>query len=202
MELTLVNGQGSINVSESAFNVEYNEALVHQVVVAYQAKQRQGSKKQKTRGEVHGSNKKPWNQKKTGNARAGDRKGPLWRSGGVTFAARPQDHSQKVNKKMYRKAMQVILSELVRQGRFLVLESDFTVAEAKTKQLVNKLGEMSLKDVLIVSKELDLNTYLASRNLYNVGYLETNMLNPLDLISYEKVLVSKAALEQIQEMFQ
>lgn len=201
MELTLLNGQGSINVSESAFNVEFNEALVHQVVVAYQAKARQGSKKQKTRGEVSGSNKKPWNQKKTGNARAGDRKGPLWRSGGVTFAARPQDHSQKVNRKMYRGAMRVILSELVRQGRLLVAEQSLNLETPKTKSLLATLNTLNLKDVLILDQDFNVNTFLASRNLVNVGYLEVSAVNPLDLISYEKVLVTKDVVTKLEEMF-
>lgn len=201
MELTLLNGKGSINVSESAFNVEFNEALVHQVVVAYQAKARQGSKKQKTRGEVSGSNKKPWNQKKTGNARAGDRKGPLWRSGGVTFAARPQDHSQKVNRKMYRGAMRVILSELVRQGRLVVTEQSLNLETPKTKSLLATLNALNLKDVLILDQEFNVNTFLASRNLVNVCYLEVAAVNPLDLISYEKVLVTKDVVTKLEEMF-
>ncbi|MFC6276205.1 50S ribosomal protein L4 [Psittacicella hinzii] len=199
MELTLVNGQGSISVSESAFNVAFNEALVHQVVVAYQAGSRQGTRKQKTRGEVHGSNKKPWNQKKTGNARAGDRKGPLWRSGGVTFAARPQDHSQKVNKKMYWGALRCIFSELVRQNR-LVVVNDLTLDSHKTKDLVAKLKELEVSNVLIIDTELQYNVFLASKNLHKVEYLLTDEVDPVSLINFEKVLVTKEAVAELEEM--
>ncbi|RIY38482.1 50S ribosomal protein L4 [Psittacicella gerlachiana] len=199
MELTLVNGQGSISVSESAFNVAFNEALVHQVVVAYQAGARQGTRAQKTRAQVNGSNKKPWNQKKTGNARAGDRKGPLWRSGGVTFAARPQDHSQKVNKKMYWGALRCIFSELVRQDR-LVIVDDLTLESHKTKDLVAKLKELNLKDTLIIDTELRTNVYLASRNLHSVGYLLTDEVDPVSLIAFDKVLVTKEAVTELEEM--
>lgn len=199
MELTLVNGQGSINVSESAFNVAFNEALVHQVVVAYQAGARQGTRAQKTRGEVSGSNKKPWNQKKTGNARAGDRKGPIWRSGGVTFAARPADHSQKVNKKMYRGALRSIFSELARQGR-LVVVNEISLESHKTKDLVAKLKDYKLDSVLMIDTEIKFNVLLASNNLHKVGYLLTDEVNPVDLIAFDKVLVTEGALKEIEEM--
>ncbi|RIY32186.1 50S ribosomal protein L4 [Psittacicella melopsittaci] len=199
MELTLVNGQGSISVSESAFDVAFNEALVHQVVVAYQAGARQGSRAQKTRAQVNGSNRKPWSQKKTGNARAGDRKGPLWRSGGVTFAARPQDHSQKVNKKMYWGALRCIFSELVRQDRLVVVD-DLTLQSHKTKELVSTLKGLNSENVLIIDSKLQTNLYLASRNLYSVGYILTDEVDPVSLISYEKVLVTKEAVKDLEEM--
>ncbi|RIY33199.1 50S ribosomal protein L4 [Psittacicella hinzii] len=201
MELTLLNGQGSISVSESAFDVAFNEALVHQVVVAYMAGSRQGTRAQKTRAQVNGSNKKPWNQKKTGNARAGDRKGPLWRSGGVTFAARPQDHSQKVNKKMYWGALRCIFSELVRRNA-LVIVDDLTLESYKTKDLVTKLNDLNLGNTstLIIDVELKSNVYLASRNLHKVGYLLTDEVDPVSLLTFEKVLVTKEAVKELEEM--
>lgn len=198
MELKLLDNTGSITVAESAFNAEYNEALVHQVVVANLAYLRSGSHKQKTRGEVHGSNKKPWNQKKTGNARAGDRKGPLWRSGGVTFAARPQDYSQKVNKKMFRNALRSVLSELLRQDR-LVIVKDFELENHKTKGLVARLKELNLENVLIVDCAVNSNVQLAQRNLHKVNYLTTANVNPLNLISNDKVLLTEAAVKEFEE---
>ena len=152
---------GALQVSETAFAREYNEALVHQVVVAYANAARQGSRKQKNRSEVSGGGKKPWRQKGTGHARAGSIRSPLWRSGGVTFAARPQDHSQKVNRKMYRAALQSIFSELVRQDRLIVV-NDFTVDQPKTKVLVEKLKSMDLNDVLIIKKDVDENLYFSA----------------------------------------
>jgi len=150
MELAIKDASGGLEVSEATFGREFNEALVHQVVVAYAAGARQGTRAQKTRSEVSGGGKKPWAQKGTGRARAGTIRSPIWRSGGVSFAAKPQDHSQKVNRKMYRGAIKSILSELVRQERLIVVES-FALAAPKTKELVAKLKELELKDVLIVT---------------------------------------------------
>ena len=166
MELVLKDAQSALEVSEATFGREFNEALVHQVVVAFGAGARQGSKAQKTRSEVRGGGAKPWRQKGTGRARAGTIRSPIWRSGGVTFAAKPQDHSQKVNRKMYRGAIASILSELVRQERLIVV-NDFSVETPKTKELVAKLKGLELKDVLIVTKEVDENLFLSARNLYN-----------------------------------
>jgi len=199
MELTFKGAQGSLEVSESTFGREFNEALVHQVVTAFANGARQGTRAQKTRSEVRGGGKKPWNQKGTGRARAGTIRSPIWRSGGVTFAAKPQDHSQKVNRKMYRGAIRSILSELVRQERLIVVES-FGVETPKTKELVAKLKEFDLKDVLIVTPEVEENLFLSARNLYKVDVRDVAGLDPVSLIGFEKVLVTADAVKQIEEM--
>ena len=188
-----------VSVSDESFAKEFNESLVHQVVVTYMAGARQGSVKQKTRSEVNGGGKKPWRQKGTGRARAGTSSSPIWRSGGVTFAARPQDHSKKINKKMYRGALRCILSELIRQERLLIVD-DFTLEDHKTKGLVQKLSEFDLKDVLIVSEEIDKNLYLASRNLYKVDVRDAAAVDPVSLIGYDNVVMTKAALKKVEAM--
>jgi large subunit ribosomal protein L4 len=198
MELTLKDAKGALEVSEATFGREFNEALIHQVVVAYAAGARQGTKAQKTRSEVAGGGKKPWRQKGTGRARAGTIRSPIWRSGGTTFAAKPRSHDQKVNKKMYRGAMKSILSELVRQDRLVVVES-FGVDSPKTKQLAAKLKEMELHDVLIVTKELDENLFLASRNLHKVDARDVQAVDPVSLIAFEKVLMTADAVKQLEE---
>ncbi|RUO60537.1 50S ribosomal protein L4 [Pseudidiomarina insulisalsae] len=198
MELTLKDAKGALEVSEATFGREFNEALIHQVVVAYAAGARQGTKAQKTRSEVAGGGKKPWRQKGTGRARAGTIRSPIWRSGGTTFAAKPRSHDQKVNKKMYRGAMKSILSELVRQDRLVVVES-FGVDSPKTKQLATKLKEMDLNDVLIVTKELDENLFLASRNLHKVDARDVQAVDPVSLIAFEKVLMTADAVKQLEE---
>ncbi|MCL1144384.1 50S ribosomal protein L4 [Shewanella gaetbuli] len=199
MELVLKDAQSALEVSETTFGRDFNEALVHQVVVAYAANARQGTRGQKTRAEVIGSGKKPWRQKGTGRARAGSVKGPIWRGGGVTFAAKTQDHSQKVNKKMYRGALKSILSELVRQERLVVVES-FSVDAPKTKELKAKLAAMNLEDVLIVTAEVDENLFLAARNLYKVDVRDVAGLDPVSLIAFNTVLVTADAVKQIEEM--
>ncbi|GGI93101.1 50S ribosomal protein L4 [Shewanella gelidii] len=199
MELVLKDAQSALEVSETTFGRDFNEALVHQVVVAYAANARQGTRAQKTRAEVTGSGKKPWRQKGTGRARAGSVKGPIWRGGGVTFAAKTQDHSQKVNKKMYRGALKSILSELVRQERLVVVEQ-FAVDAPKTKDLKAKLSAMDLEDVLIVTPEVDENLFLAARNLYKVDVRDVAGLDPVSLIAFDKVLVTADAVKQIEEM--
>ena len=199
MELVTKDAQSALTVSETTFEREFNEALVHQVVVAYAAGARQGTRAQKTRAEVAGSGKKPWRQKGTGRARSGNVKSPIWRSGGVTFAAKPQDHSQKVNKKMYRGAIKSILSELVRQDRLVVVEK-FEVAAPKTKVLVQKLKEMALDDVLIITADLDENLFLAARNLYKVDVRDVQAIDPVSLIAFEKVVITTDAVKQIEEM--
>ncbi|EDP98714.1 50S ribosomal protein L4, regulates expression of S10 operon [Shewanella benthica] len=199
MELVLKDAQSALEVSETTFGRDFNEALVHQVVVAYAANARQGTRAQKTRAEVIGSGKKPWRQKGTGRARAGTVKGPIWRGGGVTFAAKTQDHSQKVNKKMYRGALKSIFSELVRQDRLIVVES-FTVEAPKTKELKAKLAAMDLEDVLIVTPEIDENLFLAARNLYKVDVRDVAGIDPVSLIAFNKVLVTADAVKQIEEM--
>jgi large subunit ribosomal protein L4 len=198
MELVLKDAQSALEVSDTTFGREYNEALVHQVVVAYAAGARQGTRAQKTRSEVRGGGKKPWRQKGTGRARAGTIRSPIWVGGGVTFAARPQDHSQKVNKKMYRGAVRSILSELVRQDRLIVVEK-FTVEAPKTKELAAKLKDMDLKDVLIITEELDENLFLAARNLYKVDVRDVQGIDPVSLIAFDKVLVTADAVKKIEE---
>ncbi len=189
----------AVDVSESTFGRQYNEALVHQVVVAFMAGTRQGSKAQKTRSEVNGGGRKPFRQKGTGRARAGTIRSPIWRGGGVTFAAKPRDHSQKVNKKMFRGAMQSILSELIRQDRLVVTE-DFAIDAPKTKQVQARLKDLNLENVLIVVEELDDNLYLAARNLKKVDVIDVQGVNPVNLIGFEKVLFTVGALKQAEEM--
>ena len=199
MELKQNNGS-DLNVSDAVFGVEYNENLIHQAVVAYQAGARQGTRSQKNRSAVSGGGAKPWRQKGTGRARAGTSRSPIWRGGGKTFPAAPQDFSQKMNRKAYRTAMRSILSELVRQDRLIVAD-DFTVAEPKTKQLVAKMNDMKIADVLVVTHEFDENLALASRNLYHVGILEADEINPVSLIGFDKVLMTSQAIKQIEETF-
>lgn len=202
MELKIVSpagAQGTVNVSEVAFGREFNQDLVHQAVVAYMAGGRQGTKAQKTRSEVSGGGKKPWRQKGTGRARAGTIRSPIWRGGGVTFAAKPRDFEQKLNKKMYRAALQCILSELNRQDRLIVVDS-FDIEAPKTKALVQKLAQFNLSDVLIVTEEISENLYLASRNLYKVGVSDVQGVDPVSLIGFDKVVVTVPALKKFEEI--
>lgn len=188
---------GSMNVADSVFSAEFNEPLIHQVLTSYLAAARSGTKAQKTRSEVNGGGRKPWRQKGTGRARAGTIRSPLWRSGGVTFAAKPQDHSKKVNKKMYRGAMRSILSELVRQDRFICVD-EFDVAESKTKLVKEKLASLGLEDVLVVTEELTENLYFGIRNLPKADVIDTNEIDPYSLIGFEKVLMTQAAVEKVE----
>lgn len=201
MSLAIVGADKSkVEVSEVAFGREFNEALVHQVVTAYMAGGRQGTRAQKTRSEVQGGGRKPWRQKGTGRARSGTIRSPIWRSGGVTFAAKPQNFAQKVNKKMYRAAMQSILSELLRQDRLVVVEN-ISVDQPKTKAMVSKLKEFDLTDnVLVVSDEVGENLYLAARNLPHVEVCDVAGANPVSLIAYDKVLVTVPALKKFEEL--
>ena len=189
----------AVDVSEAAFGRQDNEALVHQVVVAYLAAGRQGTKALKTRSEVRGGGAKPYRQKGTGRARAGTIRSPIWRGGGATFAAKPRDYSQKVNKKMYRGAMQSILSELVRQDRMVVTDN-FAVDAPKTKQVQTLLNDLELESVLVVVEEVDDNLYLGARNLKNVEVVDVQGVNPVTLIGYEKVLFTVGALKQVEEV--
>ena len=198
MNLNLASG-GTVDVSEVAFGKEFNEPLVHQVVTAYLAGARQGSKAQKSRSEVSGGGKKPWRQKGTGRARAGTIRSPIWRSGGVTFAASPQDHEQKVNKKMYRGAMRCILSELVRQERLVVLD-EFSVERPKTKELLEKLKGLGAEKALIVSEGVDDNLYLSARNLPHVSVSDVQAADPVSLVAHEKVVITVEALKKFEEM--
>lgn len=197
MELKLQDGKKTLQVSEAVFGRDYNETLVHQAVVAYMAGGRAGTKAQKSRSDVRGGGIKPWRQKGTGRARAGTIRSPLWRTGGVTFAARPRDHSQKMNKKMYRGAMRAIFSELARQDR-LILVDEFKLEAPKTKMLVAKLKDLSLDNVLILSEAVDENVYLAARNLINVQVLEANAADPVSLVRFDKVLLTVAAAKQVE----
>lgn len=204
MELNLMTASGNaskktVEVSEVNFGKEFNEALVHQVVTAYLAGARAGTRAHKNRHDVSGGGAKPWRQKGTGRARAGTIRSPLWRSGGKTFAARPKDWTQKVNRKMYRGALRAILSELVRQERLLVIDK-IALEMPKTKELADKLKTLGLDDVLIVSEDMEENLYLASRNLYQVGVCDVAAIDPVCLIRYKKVLMSVAALKKIEEM--
>lgn len=200
MELKLLDVKNkSVQLSEATFSREFNEALVHQVVVAYQAAARAGTRAQKNRSAVSGGGIKPWRQKGTGRARAGTSRSPIWRSGGVTFAAQPQDHSQKVNRKMYRGAMKSILSELLRQDRLLIVD-EIKVDAPKTKQLLANLKNYDLNDVLIVTEVEDINLYLAARNLHKVDVLDATGLNPLDLVRYEKVLMTVDSVKRVEEL--
>ena len=203
MELSVIKpgneSAGTVSVSDLAFAREYNEDLVHQVVTAYLAGARQGTRAQKNRADVRGGGKKPWRQKGTGRARAGTIRSPIWRSGGVTFAAQPQDHSKKVNRKMYRAALRSILSELARQERLIVVES-MDVEAPKTKLLVKQLGEYGIDNVLIVSDEVGENLYLAARNLHKVDVRDVDGVDPVSLIAYDKVMVTVDAVKKIEEM--
>jgi large subunit ribosomal protein L4 len=190
---------GTVSVSDVAFAREYNEDLVHQVVTAYLAGARQGTRAQKTRSEVAGGGKKPWRQKGSGRARAGTIRSPIWRSGGVAFAARPQDHSQKVNRKMYRAALRSIMSELARQDRLVVVES-LELEAPKTKLLAQQLGEYGLDSVLIVSAEVGENLYLAARNLHKVDVRDVDGIDPVSLIGHEKVMITVDAVKKFEEM--
>jgi len=193
-----VSGGNEIKVSDATFGREFSEALVHQVVTAYLAGARSGSKAQKNRSAVSGGGKKPWRQKGTGRARAGTIRSPLWRGGGVTFAAQPRDHSQKVNRKMYRGALQTILSELVRQERLVVVDS-IELAEPRTRLLREALAGLGVEQCLIVSNEVEEKLFLASRNLPGVHVLDVSGIDPVSLVSAEKVVMTVDAVEKVQE---
>jgi large subunit ribosomal protein L4 len=201
MNLKLVSGGTELAVSEATFGQEYNETLVHQVVVAYRNAGRAGTKRQKSRAEVRGGGKKPHAQKGTGQARAGSSRSPIWRGGGVTFAARPRDFAQKVNRKMYRGAMRSMLSELVRQDR-LVVTDEIALEAPKTQLLATKLSTWSLHNVLIVVEALDEKLLLAARNLKHVELIEVAQINPLSLLDHERVLMTVGAVKLLEERFQ
>ena len=190
---------GEIDLPDAVFNTEVKDHLLFAVVRYQRAKARQGTHSVRNRSAVRGGGKKPYRQKGTGRARAGTIRSPIWRSGGVTFAARPQDHSKKLNKKMYRGAMQCIVSELIRQDRLIVV-NEFAVDTHKTKDLANKLKEFDLDNVLIVTDQVDQNLFLAARNLHKVDVLDVSGLDPVSLIGFEKVLITVPALKQLEEM--
>ena len=203
MELNVINAEnqagGAIEVSDATFAAEFNEALVHQVVTAYLAASRAGTKANKNRSAVRGGGAKPFRQKGTGRARAGTIRSPLWRSGGVTFAAQPRDYGQKPNRKMYRAALRSILAELVRQERLVTIDS-FELPDHKTRNLAQRLKALGLDDVLIVAEEVTDNLYLAARNLHRVDVRDVSGMDPVSLVGFEKVLVTQGALKRIEEM--
>ncbi len=193
-----VQGGSSIQVSDVVFGADYKESLVHQVVVAYMAAARSGTKAQKTRSEVRGGGRKPFRQKGTGNARQGTIRSPLFRTGGVTFAAKPRNYEQKLNRKMYRGALRSILSELVRQDRLIVVDS-FAVSAPKTKDLAARLAELDVRDALIITEGFDENLFLASRNLYRIDARGLNEVDPVSLVGFDKVIITAGALKALEE---
>ncbi len=205
MELQVNNASGAapgqITVADEVFARPFNETLVHQVVVAYLAGARAGTRAQKSRAQVSGGGAKPWRQKGTGRARAGSSRGPIWRGGGVTFAARPQDHSQKVNRKMYRVALRAIFSELLRQGRLQVVD-ELTLPEIKTKQMIARLAALGVADqrrVLLVSEEVDLNLALSARNLRQIALSDVAGLDPVSLVGADAVIITAGAMQRVGE---
>ena len=205
MQIELLNDQGQaaskFDAPETVFGREYNEDLIHQIVVAYQANARQGTRAQKDREQVHHSTKQPFKQKGTGRARAGMTSSPLWRGGGRIFPNMPDENfTQKINKKMYRAGMASILSQLAREGRLAVVDS-LTVESPKTKQLAAKFKAMNLENVLVITEEIDENLYLASRNLVNILIVEPRYADPVSLVHFKKVIVTKGAIEKLKEMF-
>lgn len=203
MELSIVKSgnadAGTLSVSDATFAREYNEDLVHQAVTSYLAGARQGTRAQKNRADVRGGGKKPWRQKGTGRARAGTIRSPIWRSGGVTFAAQPQDHSKKLNRKMYRAALKTIVSELARQERLVVVET-LDLEAPKTKLLTNELNGYGVNSVLLVTNEMSENLYLASRNLQKVDVRDVQGIDPVSLLAHDKVMMTVDAVKKIEEM--
>nr|BET44526.1 MAG: 50S ribosomal protein L4 [Candidatus Aschnera chinzeii] len=197
MHLAIINDQEKIIVSNDIFAYKYHPNLIHQVIVAYAAGSRQGSSAQKNRANVAGSNKKPWRQKGTGRARAGSKKSPIWRSGGVTFAATPHKYKQKINKKMYRTALKSIFSELIRQNRLLVIKP-FDLQVPKTKLLIEMFNNLYNNTILFIDNDIKKNIYLASRNLYKLNLITVNNINPIDLINYKKTIITTDAIKNIE----
>jgi large subunit ribosomal protein L4 len=205
MHVDLLNNEGQVasgfELPDSVFSREYNEGLIHQLVVSYQSNARQGTRAQKTRAEVHHSTKKPFKQKGTGNARAGMTSSPLWRGGGRIFPNRPDENfSKKINKKMFRIGMSCIFSQLARDGRLVVVDS-LSVDSPKTRELALRFKKMNVSSALVIADVMDENLYLASRNLVNIAITEPRYADPLSLVHYKKVIVTKAAVEQIEEMY-
>jgi large subunit ribosomal protein L4 len=198
MKIKMQGNGSSVDVADTAFGAEFNEPLVHQVVTAFLAGGRAGTKAQKTRAQVRGGGTKPWQQKGTGRARAGSIRSPIWVGGGKAFAAKPRDHSQKVNRKMYRGALRSVLSELVRQDRLVVTES-LAMDAPKTKELAGKLKQLGLDNVLIVNEAFDEKVFLSARNLPDVGICDASSIDPVVLMRFEKVLITLPALKLIEE---
>ena len=198
MDIAIHQSKKKVSVSEDAFGAEFNEALVHQLVVSYMSGARAGTKAQKNRAAASGGGAKPWRQKGTGRARAGTIRSPIWRSGGVTFAASPRDYSKKLNKKMYRVGMRSLVSELIRQQR-LILIAELGVSEPKTKLMHQKLGDLGVSNALILTDGLDSAVYLAARNIPNVQVMDVAIVDPLSLVSQEHVVIDQAALKKLEE---
>ena len=201
MQVSMVSGAesvGAVELADGTFAVDYNQALVHQVVSAYLAGRRRGTKSRKSRSEVRGGGTKPWRQKGLGRARAGSIRSPIWRGGGATFAAKPRSYLQKVNRKMYRGAMRSILSELIRTERLIVVE-EFELDQPKTKDIVSRLSTLGLRDVLIVTPEQNDTLVLASRNLPRVGVQHCTELSPVSLLAFDRVLMTVAAAKRLEE---
>ncbi|MDH3450476.1 MAG: 50S ribosomal protein L4 [Gammaproteobacteria bacterium] len=198
MDIAIHNSKKKVSVSDDAFAASFNEALVHQLVVSYMASGRAGTKAQKSRSTASGGGAKPWRQKGTGRARAGTIRSPLWRSGGVTFAATPRDYSKKLNKKMYRIGMRSLVSELLRQERLILIEK-LGVTEPKTKQMQARLQELGIDSALVLTDGLDAAVYLAARNIPNVQVMDIAIVDPVSLISQDKVIIDEAALKKLEE---
>ncbi|MCX7114458.1 MAG: 50S ribosomal protein L4 [Gammaproteobacteria bacterium] len=201
MEIITFDTKEKLSVSPDIFNYPFNEGLVHQAVVAFLNNARSGNSAQKTRSEVRGGGRKPWKQKGTGRARAGTIRSPIWRGGGVTFASKKRDYSQKLNKKMYKRAIRSILSELYRRGDLLVVES-FQTEDHKTKSFINKMKTFDIPDALIVMHEVTEEVYLSSRNLYEFGIADTHTVDPVVLLTFKKVIMTRDALQHLEEHLQ
>ena len=198
MDIAIHNTKKKVSVSDDAFDASFNETLIHQLVTSYMSGARAGTRAQKNRAAVSGGGAKPWRQKGTGRARAGTIRSPLWRSGGVTFAASPQDHSKKLNKKMYRVGMRSLVSELIRRERLILIE-ELGVTEAKTKVMQAKLDELGVNDALILTDGLDSSVYLAARNIPNIQVMDIAIVDPVSLVKQEKVIIDQAALKKLEE---
>jgi large subunit ribosomal protein L4 len=198
MDITIHNSKKKVSVSDTTFDVSFNEPLVHQLVVSYMSSARAGTAAQKNRAAVSGGGAKPWRQKGTGRARAGTIRSPIWRSGGVTFAASPRDYTKKLNKKMYRVGMRSLISELIRQQRLILIE-ELGVTEAKTKVMIAKLKELDVSNALILTDGLDSAVYLAARNIPHIQVMDIAVVDPLSLVRQEHVIIDRAALIKLEE---
>ena len=198
MDIAIHNSKKKVSVSDAAFGASFNEALVHQLVVSYMAAARAGTRAQKNRSAVSGGGAKPWRQKGTGRARAGTIRSPLWRSGGVTFAATPRDYSKKLNKKMYRAGLRSLVSELLRQERLIVIEK-LGVTEPKTRQMQARLQEIGVDNALLLTDGLDSAVYLAARNIPDIQVMDIAIVDPVSLIRQEKIVIEEAALKKLEE---
>lgn len=201
MEITTIDTKEKLSLNENVFSYNYNEGLIHQAVVTYMNNARSGNSAQKSRSEVRGGGKKPWNQKGTGRARAGTIRSPLWRTGGVTFASKKRDYSQKINKKMYKRALRSIISELYRTGNLLVV-TEFQCETKKTKDFITKMNELDVKNALIIMNEVGENEYFGSRNLIDFDICDVSTIDPVSLLRFEKVIATETAIKKIEEQLQ